>query len=150
VSGLVAAQVVELLGLEPLPGEGGMWGQSWRDEHSSAIYYLLQPRDFSAFHRLSGVEIYHFYAGAPAELTLLHPDRRSETIVLGADLVTGQRPTHPVPAGTWQASRTIGPWTLLGTTMAPAYRPGGFELGRREELLAAHPDRAGEIEALTR
>jgi hypothetical protein len=147
---VTADEVVELLALEPLPGEGGMWCQTWRDEHASAIYYLLRPDDFSALHRLTAVEIYHFYAGAAAELTLLHPGGTAETVVLGSDLAAGQRPTHPVPAGTWQGSRTTGAWTLLGTTMAPAYTGDSFELGDRDELVAAYSGRAADIEALTR
>jgi predicted cupin superfamily sugar epimerase len=142
--------VIELLVLEPLTGEGGMWRQTWRDARSSAIYYLLRPGDFSALHRLSAVEIYHFYAGAPAELMVLHPEGRSEWLVLGTDLVAGQRPTWPVPAGAWQGSRTTGPWSLLGTTISPPYTDDCFELGGRQQLAAAYPDRRADIEALTR
>jgi predicted cupin superfamily sugar epimerase len=50
----------------------------------------------------------------------------------------------------WQGSSTCGEWTLLGTTMAPPYADEGFELGRREELLADWPSAAGRIAELTR
>jgi uncharacterized protein len=143
-------EVAGLLGLAPLAGEGGQWAQTWRDEHSSAIYLLLQPEDFSAFHRLSGLEVYHFYGGDPAELWLLEPHGSWRLATLGLDLRAGQRPVCVVTAGTWQASRTTGAWTLLGTTMVPPFSEAGFELAEPGELLARYPARAAEIAALTR
>lgn len=147
---MTGPDVIAHLGLVPLPSEGGHWAQTWIDGHGSAIYYLLQPEHFSAFHRLPRPELYHHYGGAPAELWRLHPDGTSDCCVLGLDLAGGQRPVHHVPAGVWQASRTRGPWTLLGCTMAPPYRADAFELGLRPELLAAYPQQTAEITALTR
>ena len=69
---------------------------------------------------------------------------------MGDDLAAGQRPQVVVPAGVWQGSSTCGEWTLLGTTMTPPYTDEGFELGRRDELLADWPSAAGRIAELTR
>jgi len=33
-----------------------------------------------------------------------------------------------VPRGVWQAARSLGPWTLVGCTVAPAFQFEGFEL----------------------
>lgn len=145
-----AEEVIALLGLQPLPDEGGMWTQTWLDPLSSAIQYLLRPDDFSRLHRLAGVEVYHHYAGAPADLVTLSPDGQLAITRLGDDLAAGQRPTAVVPAGTWQASATRGDWTLLGTTMAPPFNPEGFELADPDELSAAFPRHAGIIRALSR
>ena len=38
----------------------------------------------------------------------------------------------------------------MGTTMAPAYEQADFELGDRAALIAAYPQRAELIRALTR
>ena len=73
---MTGPEVAALLGLEPLPHEGGMWAQTWIDDLSTAIYFLLQPGDFSAMHRLDGPEIWHHYAGDPVRLVLLHDDGR--------------------------------------------------------------------------
>lgn len=146
---MTAAEIIATLGLEPLPHEGGHWSQVWIDEHVTAIYFLLQPHDFSAFHRPGGIELYHHYAGAPAELWQLRPDGTSRFDLLGSDLHAGQRPAVVVPDGVWQGSRTLGEWSLLGCSMAPPFRWEGLELADRAALLAAYPDRADVIEALT-
>lgn len=146
---LAAHEVIALLRLHPLEPEGGHWAQTWIDDRSTAIYFLIQPDQVSTFHRLDSVEVYHHYAGAPAELWLLRPDGSSSVVLLGPDLAAGQRPVHVVPPGTWQGSRPLGPWSLLGCTMAPPFHPDGFELAHRADLLASHPDRAPQILALT-
>ena len=147
---LTAEEVIKLLALEPLPAEGGMWAQTWRDEFSSSIYYLLQPGDFSALHRVTGPEIYHFYAGSAARVVLLQPEGLTQTVALGADIAAGARPMLAVSGGVWQGSYTLGEWTLLGTTMAPPFRPEDFELGRRDALIAAYPSAEDPIRMLTR
>ncbi|MEZ5409948.1 MAG: cupin domain-containing protein [Acidimicrobiales bacterium] len=146
---MTADEIIAELGLEPLPLEGGHWAQVWIDEHATAIYFLLQPHDFSAFHRLTGTELYHHYAGAPAELWQLRPDGTSGCDLLGSDLAAGERPAVVVPAAVWQGSRTLGAWSLLGCTMAPPFQWDGLEMAERSELLAAYPDRAEVIEALS-
>jgi predicted cupin superfamily sugar epimerase len=145
-----AAQVIALLGLEPLPLEGGHWARTWNDAYSTSIYFLLQPDDFSALHRLEAAEMWHYYAGSPARLLQLGPGGASTSTTLATDLAGGGRPFAAVPAGTWMGAETEGSWTLLGTTMAPAYRQEMFTLGDREALTAAYPERADEIARLTR
>ena len=145
-----ADEVAELLGLEPLELEGGLWTQTWRDERSSAVYYLMRPGDFSALHRLSGPELWHHYAGAAVEMLLLEPGGRVNRPVLGDDLVRGQRPMVAVPAGVWMAAGTTGDWSLTGATLAPAFQADGFELGDPDELTEAYPEAAADIARFTR
>jgi predicted cupin superfamily sugar epimerase len=143
-------EVIELLRLEPLADEGGMWSQVSIDEFCTAIYFLLTPEDFSALHRLPGPEIYHHYAGAPVELTVFGNNEGMRTCLLGDDLETEQRPVIVVEGGTWQGSRTLGEWSLVGTTMAPPYRVEDFELGDRDELCEQYPSATDRIRSLSR
>lgn len=145
-----AARWVQRLGLEPLEHEGGLFRRMHIDEHSSAIYYLLAKPDFSALHALSSVEVYHWYAGSPLRLLLLHPDGRSEQALLGPEPDAGQLPQLVVPAGVMQGSSPAGEWCLVGTTMAPPFQWEGFELGRRDALQQRYPDAAACIAELTR
>ncbi len=66
-----AEEISDILDLEPLPLEGGMWTQTFKDKNSTGIYYLLSKNNFSAMHKLEATEIYHYYAGAPAQMLLL-------------------------------------------------------------------------------
>ena len=126
--------VISLLGLEPHP-EGGHYREVYRDspENSrrgtvTAIYYVLKAGEVSAWHRIDAMEIWHHYAGAPLELTLSADGRRSETHILGTNFATGERPLATVPVGVWQSARSLGEWTLVGCTVAPAFQFEGFEM----------------------
>ena len=141
--------IIETLGLQPLPVEGGHWAQTWRDSNGTGIYYLLAAPEFSALHRLEHPEIYSFHAGAPARMLLLHPDGSVTRPVLGIDLAAGQRPQVAVPAGVWQATETTGAWTLLGTFMAPPYTDDCVTFADAS-LPAAYPAAAPDIRRLTR
>lgn len=142
-------RVAALLGLEPLPGEGGLFRRTHLDAHSSAIYYLLIAPEFSALHRLGATETYHWYSGAPLRMLLLGADGTVDEPVLGPDLDAGQRPQVVVPAGTWQGSSPGGVWSLVGTTTAPPFDWAHFRLGDRTDLVARHPAARARIEELT-
>ena len=147
-------RLAALLGLQPLPDEGGLYRQTFADAHSSAIYFLLLAPDFSALHRLDATETYHWYAGSPLRLLLLHGDGegggRVDEPTLGSGFDMGERPQIVVPAGTWQGSSPVGAWSLVGTTVAPPFAWSGFRLGERAELLDRWPSARARITALTR
>jgi uncharacterized protein len=143
-------EFVAALGLVPLPVEGGLWAQSWRDEHGSAIYYLLVAPEFSALHRLAHTEIYLYHAGAPARLLLLYPDGTVTRPVLGVDVAAGQRPQVVVPSGVWQATETLGAWSLLGTVVVPPYTDDIVEFGAATALAEQYPGHAKVIQTLGR
>lgn len=164
VSAEEARRIIELLGLQPLPVEGGLYRQTWRLEADqplpagqpigTAIYFALtdEPDSFSAMHRLRETEVWHFYTGDPVELLLLHPDGSAEQPVLGPDVLAGHRPQIVVHPRTWMGAALAvgGSFALLGTTMAPGFTPSVFETGDREVLAAGWPDHAAAIERLTR
>ncbi|MCU1611743.1 MAG: cupin protein [Pseudonocardiales bacterium] len=143
-------RVAQVLGLERLPGEGGLFRRTYVDVHSSVIYFMLFAPDFSALHALDSVEAYHWYAGSPLRMLLLHPGGQIEQPILGPDLAAGARPQIIVPAAVWQGSSPLGEWTLVGTTMAPPFTWSAFRLGRRAGLLTGWPEAAPRIHALTR
>lgn len=134
-----ADAVIELLGLVRHP-EGGWYRETFRDSSpvggaagergaSSAIYYLLRRGERSDWHRVTdAAEAWHFYAGAPLALRVSLDGRAVATHRLGPDLAAGERPQAVVPAGAWQAAESLGDWTLVGCTVAPAFDFTGFEL----------------------
>ncbi len=123
-----ARQVIDALDLQPHP-EGGWFRETFRDEASTAIFYLLEAGQVSAWHRVTNaVEVWHHYAGGPLQLGVAAPGAPAREQVLGPDLFAGQRPQAVVPAGWWQSARPLGAWTLVGCTVAPAFEFAAFEM----------------------
>ncbi|MEO1100758.1 MAG: cupin domain-containing protein [Pseudomonadota bacterium] len=136
VSGdLGAGEIIRLLGMTPHP-EGGHYVETFRSETdgderpgASAIYYLLQADEVSAWHRIDADETWLWHAGGPLALTLSPPDGKgAKPYQLGPDLRTGQRPQCIVPGGHWQTAETLGAWTLVSCVVAPAFEFDRFEL----------------------
>lgn len=132
-----ADELISTLGLKPHP-EGGFYVETFRDPqghggraHSTAIYYLLRAGEVSHWHRIDAVETWHFYAGAPLELSLSPDLEKIDKHVLGPDVPKGERPQVVVPRRYWQAARPLGAWTLVGCTVAPGFEFSGFELAPR-------------------
>jgi predicted cupin superfamily sugar epimerase len=133
-----AAAVIAALGLAPHP-EGGHFRETFRHVPPqggrgamTAIYYLLQDGEVSAWHRVDAAEIWHFYAGAPLALSISADGKTVTTQTLGADLAQGERPQILVPPGAWQSARSRGAWTLVGCTVGPAFEFAGFEMAPRD------------------
>lgn len=131
---LTAADVIALLELAAHP-EGGHYRETYRDlppdgsrGACTSIYYLLAAGEESAWHRIDAIEIWHWYAGAPLQLSIAAPAIAPITVQLGGDLACGQRPQAIVPAGAWQSARPAGAWCLVGCTVAPAFQFDGFEM----------------------
>ncbi len=147
---MTADDIIALLGLEPLPGEGGFYRQTWSsrgtegspDPLGTAIYYLVTPDSWSALHRLTLDEVFHVYLGDPCEMVMLSNTGELVEVRLGADIAAGEKVQHVVPAGWWQGTRLAdgGSWALLGTTMAPGFRPDVFELASEAVLDSVEDD----------
>lgn len=151
---MTADEIIERLGLAAHPLEGGFFTETFRDAHSTAIYYLLTPDTFSEMHRLRSDEIFHHYAGDTVEQLQLFADGSGRVMRLGMDLAAGQRPQLVVLAGIWQGSRLAQGgehgWALLGTTVAPGFDFADYEAGGRAELTEGWPEHRERIAALTR
>ena len=159
---------IEALGLQPHP-EGGYFAETHRSSesfaaphlparfggpraHSTAIYYLLEAGQFSAFHRIKSDEVWHFYDGGPLDLFDLQPDGKLLVHRLGRDPARGQRPQAMVPAGRWFAARpaTGTEFALVGCTVAPGFDFADFEMARADRLVTDYPAHAALLRSLCR
>ena len=68
---------------------------------STAIYYLLEGDEFSAFHVMKSDELWHFYAGSSLTLYIIEPNGRLNEVILGKNIDKGH---------TFQATITTGCW----------------------------------------
>ena len=168
---MTAHEIIESLGLQPLPVEGGYYTVTHRSTEvlsseglptryqndrsiSGAIYYLATVTQFSAMHKLLTDELYYYHLGDPLQILMLGPDGNGMVKLLGVDLADGQQPQLLVPRNWWQGSRplpggTFG-FTLISTSMAPAYEASDTEFGNKERLMSQYPEYAETIASLTR
>lgn len=167
---MTAAEIIEFLGLIPLPEEGGYYRETYRSGDagiptnaygslvnskrlaSTAIYYLVTPESFSALHRVKSDEIFHFYSGDPVEMIQITPEGQLKRILIGNNLASGELPQVLVPKGVWQGTRLVtgGKWSLMGTTVAPGFEFEDFEAGPRAEILKLFPQHREDIIRFTR
>jgi predicted cupin superfamily sugar epimerase len=125
INGYSAQDVVKKLGLIPNE-EKGYYIQTFEDDlkvannrsASTLIYYLLEGKVGSSYwHRVDSVEVWHYYAGAPLTLSLSYNDgKKVDVKTLGPDIFHGQAPQVPIGKWQWQSAKSLGAWTLVGTT----------------------------------
>ena len=148
-----AAELIRELGLLPHP-EGGFYRETFRSELDVAvagrparcaatnIYFLLAAGSFSAWHRVTADEIWHWYEGDPLELLVASADFRQLCTYRLAQVGGGTGPSATVPAGWWQAARPLGSFALCGCTVAPGFEFDDFS------FLRDHSEAAGRLRAL--
>ncbi|MEO0983517.1 MAG: cupin domain-containing protein [Pseudomonadota bacterium] len=127
-------EIVGLLNMARHP-EGGWYVETYRAGQAgngraacTAIYYLLEAGEVSAWHRVDADETWLWHAGGPLALTTSPEGKGAEAVRLGPDLRAGQRPQAVVPAGHWQTAESPGAWTLASCVVAPGFEFDGFEL----------------------
>ena len=151
-----AEELVATLGLHPHP-EGGHYGEVFRSTLPvqtadgrpgrvalTTIDFLLQPGQFSAWHRVTSDEVWHLLEGPALRLWLAPPDLSAFSAVELGPVNATRRPRHVVPAGWWQAAEPVGGFAYVGATVGPGFEFADFSFGRedaafRAALQALHP-----------
>ncbi len=159
---------IKRLKLAPHP-EGGYFRESYRSDlwlpagalpaefsgarrASTAIYFLLDGENFSAFHRLHSDEMWHFYAGGALLVHELSADGSYTQKKLGSDPEAGEELQVVVEAGRWFASSVCDAesYALVGCTVAPGFDFADFEMAKRDELVRKYPQHREIIMRWTR
>jgi predicted cupin superfamily sugar epimerase len=159
---------IKNLHLQPHP-EGGYFRETYRAAESitgnalparfngdrsfsTAIFYLLQQGDYSAFHRIKSDECWHFYAGNSLLIHIIENDGKYRCIKLGAKTEAGEIFQFVVPATSWFAAEPAitTDFALAGCTVAPGFDFRDFEMADRQVLLSAFPLHSNIIGRLSR
>jgi len=152
-----AQELISILHLQPHP-EGGYYKETYRSAQvinnknvSTAIFYLLEDKDVSHFHRIRSDELWFYHLGTALELLMIR-DNAITIIILGNDIANGQVLQAIIPANTWFAARVKdgNGYSLFSCTVAPGFDFADFELAKREELLQQFPHLTATIQAFTR
>lgn len=131
-----ASQLIQELQLARHP-EGGWYREVYRSADrvqrggqsrsaTTAIYFLLEQQQHSRWHVVDADELWHFYGGSPLELLAYDPTSRQLTRHLLNVPGAGATSVAVIPAGVWQAARSLGEYTLVGCTVSPGFEFSGF------------------------
>ena len=133
---------VDRLGLRAHP-EGGWFTETWRAgveldtpagrrATATGILYLLDAGERSAWHRVASDELWLHHTGGPLALRLGGTADRpggTEEVLLGGDVLAGERPQALVPAGCWQSARPAADQAVLvSCVVSPGFDYADFEL----------------------
>jgi hypothetical protein len=147
-----AQTLIRRLNLQPHP-EGGWYREAFRSERMvrtedgrpprralTTIDFLLEPGQFSAWHRVRSDEVWHLLEGEsltlwllpPTLATLVHLRLRREDLL-----------RHVVPADWWQAAEPGTDFSYVGATVGPGFDFEDFSFGRDDPALVQAVTRLG-------
>lgn len=114
---------------------------------STSIFFLLEGKNFSSFHKLKADEIWHFYSGVPLNIYVIKNSGRCKKIILGKNHLY----QVVIEAGQWFAAEVSEKnyYSLVGCTVSPGFDFRDFELGDREKLIKIYPNLADLVSRLT-
>jgi hypothetical protein len=158
---------IEKLQLSAHP-EGGYFRETYRSQEqvrathlpvrfdgdrsfSTAIYFLLESHQVSAFHRIKSDEMWHFYAGSSLTIYVIDQQGKLSQVKLGNYVEKGEAFQAVVPAGYWfgAAVSNAAAYALVGCTVAPGFNFNDFEMAERAQLLKEYPQHESIISKLT-
>lgn len=114
---------------------------------STSIYFLLEGKQKSNFHKLKSDEIWHYYDGCGVNIFIIDDSGKLTEIKLGKNFEL----QAVIINNNWFGAELSekNSFCLLGCTVAPGFDFEDFELAKREELLNLFPEHKEVIERLT-
>ena len=165
---MTAQQLINFYNLLPHP-EGGYYKETYKSDEiinrsalpnrfdgdrvfSTAIFFLLERGEFSAFHRIKSDECWHFYSGGTLLVYIIEADGQMEIIRMGNDIENRELFQYVVPANCWFASIPApeSDFSLVGCTVSPGFDFNDFEMAEANKLIELFPQHAEIINALCR
>jgi uncharacterized protein len=132
--------------------EGIKFVETDRDPARTSGHFLYLPGTSSVFHRVvDNAELWYIHHGSLL-LHVLEPGGALTTHRLGSDVAGGERPSHVVPVGIWQAAELPHetPWAFGSVVCAPPFSfEHSYQEAERGPLLAGWPEHASLIRRLT-
>jgi len=157
-----AAFWIEKLGLQPHP-EGGYYREVFRSDMQvvragsanikqacTSIYYLLEGKEFSGFHRIASDELWYFHKGSALVIHAIN-ETGGHTAHELSDGPNGSL-SVAIEAGLWFAAQIFSGegFTLVSCAVAPAFEFTEFEMADKSTLTALYPGHADLFERLCR
>jgi len=162
---LKAKQYIKQLDLKKHP-EGGYFREIYRSgelilpkylpkrykssrNFSTSIYFLLEGKQFSSFHRLQSDELWHFYDGSNVLVYIIDEIGNLSVKRLGKG--KGYQFQLIIEKQNWFAAEVEfkKSFSLFGCTVSPGFEFEDFELGKRKILIKDFPQHRNLIKRLT-
>nr|WP_145318801.1 cupin domain-containing protein [Pseudomonas sp. SJZ080] len=157
-------QLIDALDLEPL-AEGGYYRRTFEsNSHAltdtargsrflmSSIYFLLtRNAPINCFHLNQSDIVHYYHLGDPIEYSLIFPDGRLKTVVMGDNIIVGECLQLHVPGGVWKASQLLdgsAGYGLISEAVSPGFDYADMTLGHRQALKEQFSEYAALIERL--
>ena len=123
----IVKSLVEYHKMIPHP-EGGHYVEVFKNKDVSHIYFLLEGHEHSHWHRITKNETVHFYLGDPLEIYTSKDGEEFETNQIGSK----NNFIYSIEKNTWFAMRSKGKYSLIGCTVAPAFKFEDLELAPKD------------------
>ncbi len=161
-------KIIDYYRLQPHP-EGGWYKETYKSnesiskhalpvrfnedrQFSTAIFFLLEKGNFSAFHKIKSDECWHFYAGGRLLIYIIDEAGKLNTIKLGPNILNDEVCQFVVPANSWFASIPDADteFSFVGCTVSPGFDFNDLELANGTLLSKEYPQHTNTILALCR
>ena len=108
--------------------EGGYYVEVFKNKDMSHIYFLLEGHQHSHWHRITKNETLHFYSGSPLKIYTSENGDELQTNEIGSK----NNFIFNIKKNTWFAMKSIGTYSLIGCTVAPAFEFEDLELAPKD------------------
>ena len=118
--------------------------------YSTSIYFLLEEKQFSAFHLLQSDELWHFYDGCPVIIYIINQKGGLTIKKLGKKKDCELQ--IAIEKQNWFAAEIEDKksFAIFGCTVSPGFDFKDFQLGSRNQLIERFPQHKQLIHKLTR
>lgn len=122
-----------------------------RRNYSTSIYFLLQGKQISKFHRLKSDELWHFYDGSTVILYVIDVKGNLDQIKLGRNIENNEVFQTVIKKDSWFAAEVTdkNSFALIGCTVSPGFDFSDFEFANRQDLIETYPQLKDLIIKLT-
>ena len=119
---------------------------------STSIYFLLEGKQVSNFHRLKSDEQWHFYDGSSVVVYVIEEDGNLNKIRLGRNIENEETLQTIIKLNSWFAAELSDKtsFALIGCTVSPGFDFDDFEIGKRKDLVSKFPQHKNLINRLTK
>ncbi len=117
-------------------------GRRKKRNYSTSIYFLLDGKQVSKFHKLRSDELWHFYDGSSVLIHIIDENGNYKKIIVGKNISSGDVYQTVIKKNCWFAAEVIDKksFALVGCTVSPGFDFSDFEFGDRESLINKYPD----------